>query len=421
MKYFTLLASLALVLCAWGSEPAEHLALIHGTIIDGTGAEVIHDGVVLMEKDRIASVTRWNDADLPEGTKVIDVSGKTILPGIIDSHVHSSASPSVRRTFLKAGVTSVCDLGSPIESMPEFLKTRDSGKLAARGFRAGPIITIPEGLPDAVFHTELNYEAGTPEEAKACVKNLVEHGADVIKIYLELWGEIAMLSTEQVEAIVKEAHAHGRLVRAHVSKLAALDTALEGGVDVIEHVPKPDLSNAALQKVLADSPDPLDDLLDKVVVPEYDTVLPRMIEEKIILVPTLTRGLGRYHKDPKASDAQRVLAAGVIEIVRRFNALGGVIAFGTDYFAEMPGVPGEMHRREIELLHAAGLTPMEIIVSFTRNAARAVGMEGELGTLKKGMLADLIVVNGDPLSDLSALEKVAMVIQGGEIAYQAEP
>jgi imidazolonepropionase-like amidohydrolase len=413
--------TVVLSLFASGSVPADYTAVVHGRVIDGTGTDPIQDGVVLMEDDRIAGVFRWNDAALPEGTKVIDLSGKTVLPGIIDAHVHSSASPSVRRTFLEAGVTSVCDLGSPIESMPEFLITRDSGNLAARGFRAGPIITIPDGMPDALLHTNLNYEAGTPEEAKACVENLVKNGADVIKIYLEPWGDIAMLTTAQVKAIVKEAHANGLLVRAHVSKLAALDTALEGGVDVIEHVPKPALSSEAIGKALSGSSNPLDDLFDMVVVPEYETVLPRMIEAKVILVPTLTRGLGRYYGNPEATEIQQVLAKGVIEIVRRFHELGGVIAFGTDYYAEMPGVPGKMHRREIELLHAAGLSPMEIITSFSKHAARVVGRESDLGTLEKGKLADLLVVSGDPLSDLSALAKVDMVIQGGEIAYRSAP
>jgi len=386
------------------------LALVHGRIIDGTGGKVIPDGVIVMKAGRITAVARWNEVDIPPGAEVIDVKGKTILPGIIDSHVHSTASPAVRLEFLRAGVTAVCDLGSPLGSMPDFLESP-----GARGFKAGPIMTTPGGLPDAILQTELNYEVATPEEAGAGVKDLVNRGADVIKIYLEPWDGIAMLDLEQVKAIVKEAHGRGILVRAHVSKLSALNVALEGGVDVIEHVPKPPLRGSVLEEALAGSPDPLDDLFDLVVVPEYKAMLPLMVEKKVMLVPTLTRGLGRFHNDPKATEAQRVLAKGVLEIVRRFHVLGGVIAMGTDYYPEMPGAAGKMHLKEIKLLEAAGLEPMEVIESCTRHAATACGQGRELGTLEPDKLADVIVVDGDPLTDPSALGNLFMVIKDGEV------
>jgi enamidase len=398
----------------------EYTAFVHGRVIDGTGAEAIPDGVVLIKGDRIIAVSSWNDADIPNGSKVFDIKGKTILPGIIDSHVHSTALPAERLVFLRAGVTSVCDLGSPIELMPEFRKNHDGKYRVARGFRAGPIITTPGGLPDAILQTDLNFEVATPEEAGAGVAHLSDLGAEVIKIYLEPWEGIDMLDLEQVKAIVKEAHAQGVQVRAHVSKLAALDVALEGGVDLIEHVPKPRLDSAELEKELADSHDPLEDLFNKVVVPEYDTQLPRMIEKGVIFVPTLARGLGRFYKDGNAREEQRVLAEAVLEIVRRFHSLGGTIAMGTDYYPEMPGDAGKMHLREIELLQAAGLTPMEVIESCTRHAAAACGRGKELGTLEGDKLADMIVVDGDPLSDLEVLGAVAMVIVDGEIVFRAE-
>lgn len=419
--------SLACLLTLWfvffscgAIKAAERLALAHGRIIDGTGANAIPDGIILVEDGRISALGRWGDVDVPPGAEVVDVKGKIVLPGIVDSHVHSSSPPAVRLAFLRAGVTTVCDLGSPIDCMPDFLKAFDGEDPVARGLRAGPIITTPGGLPDAIFHANLNFEVATLEEARAGVAHLAELGADVIKIYLEPSEEFGMLKIDHVKAVVKEARARGLLVRAHVSKLAALDIALEGGVDVIEHVPKPRLENVDIQKKLAGSLDPMKDLYDILVVPEYENVLPRIVEKGIILVPTLTRGLGQYYNNEKASEGQRVLAEGVLDIVRRFHELGGVVALGTDYYPKMQGAAGKMHLREIELLRAAGLTPMEVIEACTRNAARACGVGKELGTLERGKLADMVVIDGDPLSDLEALGNVAMVIKDGRIAYEAK-
>ena len=105
--------------CVPNLDGSESLALVHGRIIDGTGADAIPDGVVIIQGNKISAVVPWKGFEVPSDAGVIDVKGKTILPGIVDSHVHSAAAPKVRRTFLEAGITTVCDLGSPIDSMPD--------------------------------------------------------------------------------------------------------------------------------------------------------------------------------------------------------------------------------------------------------------------------------------------------------------
>jgi imidazolonepropionase-like amidohydrolase len=423
-----LIILLAAAACSGPNAPAEAagsaaglpLVIRNGTIIDGTGAEPIPDGIVIVEGERIVAVGRDADIAVPSEAQVIDAEGGTILPGIIDSHVHTTWSPEVRRRFLEVGVTSVCDLGSPIEHMGDFEEDTWNGGPVARGFRAGPIVTAPGGLPDAVLHEGLNYEVGTSEEARRGVADLVGRGADVIKVYLQRTADnkpYPMLDEAVLKAIVEEAHARDVIVRAHVTKLDLLPIALDCGVDVVEHVPKPDLSDEGIMRELQGSDNPLADLFNLIVVAEYDTLLPRMAGQRVVMVPTLARGLGRWYGSEEATPGQRVLADGAVEIVRRFHSAGGVIALGTDYNSGGEGLRPDMFLREIQLLHAAGLTPMEVIEAATKHAARVCGHGDNLGTIEVGKLADILIVDGDPVADLGALERVVLVVKGGKLAY----
>jgi imidazolonepropionase-like amidohydrolase len=423
---FVLLAMLlAAVACRSPNAPAEAagppgerpLVIRNGTVIDGTGAEPIPDGIVIIEGERIVAVGPEADIAVPSAAQVIDAEGGTILPGMIDSHVHTAWSPEVRRRFLEVGVTTVCDLGSPIEHMDDFEEDTWNGEPVARGFRAGPIVTAPGGLPDAVLRADLNYEVGMPEEARRGVIDLVGRGADAIKVYLqETVGDqlYPMLSEAVLKAVVDEAHARGVLVRAHVTDLPLVPMALDAGVDVVEHVPKPDLSEEGLVRELQGSDDPAADLFNLIVVAEYDSLLPRLAQQGVVMVPTLAIAWGRWYGSQEATPGQRVLADGALEIVRRFHSAGGVIALGTDYNENFRP---DMVLRETQLLHAAGLTPMEVIEAATKHAARVCGHGEDLGTLEVGKLADILIVDGDPVADLGALEGVVIVVKGGVVAY----
>ena len=223
-----------------GPASADPIIIINGTVVDGRGSEPIHDGIVAISGDRITFVGHAADYSLPSGAQVIDARAGTILPGFIDSHVHDAADPATRREFLVGGVTGVCDLGSPLGDIPQFDEAYLNQDPVARGFRAGPIITAPGGLPGAVLHGGLNYEVADPDEARAAVADLHNRGADVIKVYLQRdsgGAAYPMLSEADLAAIVEEAHARGLLVRAHVTYISLLDMAVQAGVDVIEHVP----------------------------------------------------------------------------------------------------------------------------------------------------------------------------------------
>jgi enamidase len=396
------------------------LAIRNGTLIDGTGAEPITDAVVVIEGERIVAAGREADIAIPSGAQVIDAQGGTILPGLIDSHVHSTWSPQVRREFLEVGVTSVCDMGSPIERMGEFEEDTWKGQPAARGFRAGPIFTAIGGLPDAILRQGLNYEVGTPEEARLGVADVVSRGADAIKVYLQPTGNnqpYPMLDDAVLKAIVEEAHAQGLLVRAHITRLSLVPMALDAGVDVFEHVQERVLSEEGMVRVLEESDDREADLTDWYLVADYDTLLPRVAEQGVPMVPTVARLVQERYPSRETTPWQRVLFEGLLEIVRRFHSAGGVIALGTDWNSHLGP---SLAIQEARLLHAAGLTTLEVIEAATKNAAWVCGHGQDLGTIEAGKLADIIIVDGALDSDLEALDRVVIVLKGGQVAFRAD-
>jgi enamidase len=215
-----------------------------------------------------------------------------------------------------------------------------------------------------------------------------------------------VLSVKEVAAIVRTAHTNGLLVRAHVNH-AALDIALEGGVDIIEHVAMPSFSYQDLE--------PMFDEAGVFQIPDLlKEQLLQMVEQGIILVPTLDVIITDAYLEGGMAPDQEIVAKAVLAVVRFFHESGGRIALGNDYgnSSVSPGMPLD----EMAYLQAAGLTPMEVIVAATKQAALVCGHPDELGTLEIGKLADLIVVDGNPIKDLSVLDSVLYVIKDGEVA-----
>ncbi len=416
------LAALTGIACAQAKIhiPENALVVRNGAVIDGTGRSPIVNGLVAVEGQRILAVGEAVAFDVPESVTVVDAGGGTILPGIINSHTHSTHLPEVRRAFLTDGVTTVCNLGTTLERLPLFDSASVPEGPAARGYGAGPIITAPGGYPSPVYGSQFNYEVSSPEEAHAAVADLLHRGATMIKIALapgdpnNPW---PVLDLERVRAVVAEAHAHGVLVRAHVFEpFLVEDLVLPAGVDVIEHLPMPILTPEEESRVLG-SDEPAALLYDT-VAPEYESMLERMVRQGIVMVPTLDGGLGSLFNNPHRSRVEQVVLDLHLEAVRRFHALGGVVALGND-FGGVPSVAAGMPLVEMKMLQAAGLTPMEVLEASTRHAAAACGQAGTLGTLEVGKLADIIIVNGDPLVDLAAMDSVIAVVKGGTLAYRA--
>ena len=395
----------------------EVVVITNGNLIGGAGARAIADGVVVIEGNRIVAVGPLAEIDTPANAQIIDAAGGTILPGIINAHVHNSQSPGTRRRFLESGVTTTCDLATSPADMPYFEEAFTAqDQPVARGFRTGPMLTAPEGYPSQHgFHWD--YEVVGPDEAQAAVTDLHQMGANMVKIALEPWQPQEpwpVLGLAEVQAAVDKAHTYGLPVRAHVQQARMLDIALQAGVDVIEHVPLPFNEEIKLQQLRDD------ERLSLTNFPALETQLTQMAQQGVALVPTLSVGAcATRDMLGLESEARRRMCDFQLEIVGRFHELGGMVALGNDY--GNPGVQRGMPVREMDLLQAAGLSPMAVIEAGTRYAAQVCGQGDALGTLEPGKLADLIVVNGNPLEALEALSQIQLVIKDGEIAHTPDP
>ena len=365
------------------------LCLINGLLIDGTGADAIPDGAVVIQDGRILAAGPRSQVMVPSNAKIVDVQGGTILPGFINAHVHDAFSVSKLKAWAQGGVTTVRDLGAlgPYTAARfEIRNTLRANPKFARLFAVGSFINVKGGYPKAYFRG-YPVEITLPEEAHQAVNKLIDDGADVIKTAMEsgyAFGQSGwpLLSPEEAKALVDTAHNRGKTVTAHVTSARDLAQALDAGVDEIAHMV-------------------VDTLSEKLIL--------RMVEAGIRWVPTLElwQGVSRVYHVGHGSMAIKNLA--------QFVKAGGEVVLGTDY-AGAPAVNFDlgMPIHEIEWMQEAGMTPMQIIVAATRNGACSCDMVSELGTLEAGKLADILVVDGNPLSDIHALTKVRIVLREGK-------
>jgi imidazolonepropionase-like amidohydrolase len=396
-----------------------------GTLIDGTGAAPVQDAAVLVRDGRIEAVTMGGTSGSARDDEVIDISGCTLLPGLIDAHDHLAfhgyelarrwgldepqstrhlRTARVAEQILAAGYTTVRDAGG-----------LDAGfRLAIEeGLIQGPrlvlslqIISPVGGIGDRVSpsgHTPpFEMDPCLPpavaegiQDVKTTVRKMVRAGADVIKCATtggasSRQGHGPMdpaFDADEMRALVEEAHALGRRVMCHALGGPGLRLAIESGVDSIEH---------------------------GCYLDEDPELLARMVERNIFFVPTLT--VYEYHREsprPWVRERSQALRAHHLESVRRALAAGVKIAAGTD--AGGHGHPS--NARELQHLVEAGLTPMQALQAATSRAAECLDLEREIGTIEKGKWADLVVVEGDPLQDIRVLQdlrRIRLVLKSGE-------
>ena len=403
------------------------MVLANARVIDGTGRPPVERAVVRLEAGRIVSADPHTDGSLPDGA--IDLEGRTIMPGLIDAHAHLysdiSRSPGfgpapalhgelprprelgyfvlakTARALLAAGVTGVRDVGSYDD---EAIVLREAVRL---GIVEGPRILscgriISATAPGGAIFTTMYREADGPDDMRKAVREQLRRGADFIKLMatgarsvLAEDPEPAQMTPEEIGAIVDEAHRLGVRVAAHVEGLAGARLAIEAGVDTVEH-------GLSLHREPA--------LLDA------------MAAAGTVLVPTLStfHDLAERFTDdfPPAlvAQAKRQLEEAYSTLVAARSA-GVELAMGHD-----SGPPGD-NAIELVRMVEGGLTPLEGIAAATHGSARALGLP-EVGTLTVGAVADLIVLDGDPLADVGILrgpERITMVVQDGKIVAGHPP
>lgn len=230
--------------------PPERPALVlAGTLIDGTGAGPLSDAALVIREERIVAVGPRGEVQVPVDARLIEWSGVTLLPGLINAHVHNTHSAYLRQVWAREGVTTVRDLGAPAY-LGEFFATRDQLNLDPRNTRvvaAGPLVTVPGGYPTRQFNS---LTVSSPEDARQKISQLIDDGADVIKITIESRAG-PILSPAEATAIVETAHARGIPVSAHVIYLPDLEPALDAGVGDIAHMIAEPVPDALLQRMVA--------------------------------------------------------------------------------------------------------------------------------------------------------------------------
>jgi imidazolonepropionase-like amidohydrolase len=355
-------------------------ALRNCTLIDGTDSGLSAGITIVIEDGWITAVGAASQVTIPDTADVIDLRGAYVLPGFMNMHVHSGYVASNLRAWARAGVTTVRDLGDfdhpPTESFAlrdELLTTNHNARLVA----AGPLVTTVGGYG--------NFSVTSPADAEVKINQLIDGGADLIKIAIEddLQGRTwPMLSLEEIETIVQTAHGRNKLVSAHISRSRHVELA-----------------------ILAD----VDDLAHMAVDPVPDSLFTQLVEKDIYWVPTL-----------ELWDGVRILHGANWDAIAkdnldRFVTAGGKVALGTDFDGYIFEFQLGMPMLEIQLMQQAGMTHLEIITAATKHAAHVCDRGDELGTVEAGKIADMIILDDNPLDNLDALEDVQMVIHNGEI------
>jgi imidazolonepropionase-like amidohydrolase len=360
------------------ADTNQPIVIIGGVLVDGAGSLPVENAVVVILNGRIVEIGPKTKLKIPANCKVIDANGGTILPGFINAHVHRAYSPWRLQAWAESGVTTVRDLAAyPPHSSYEMRDNLNKDPGNARLIAAGPQMTagfVPRGYPSSVF-------VYTVEQARAESERILKEGADLLKIMLESnWGNRVM-SEEVARAIVETAHLHGKKVSAHISLSRDIVTAVNVGVDDLAHMALDKVSNELLKKI---------------------------VDAGIYWTPTIEMWKGFVLRG-------WVPDTYLLDNLGRFATAGGKVALGTDYGGGPFQFDLGMPMKEIQWMHEAGMSPSDIIISATKNAAEVCGSGSELGTLERGKIADVLVIDGNPLRDLANLMKVRYVIKDGVI------
>jgi len=417
-------AAILLALAATGAQ-AETVYVHAGRLIDPEHSRVLMDQAVRIEDGKVASVGPWTAP--PPGAKVIDWTGFTVLPGLIDLHTHvadgygqtndpaeplkhSAAATILKgaeaaRTMLQAGFTTVRDVGA-YRGLSD-VALRDAiaaGEVEGPRMKvAGAYITVPGGggavtgmAPDVSIPAEFRLgEVRDPVEARDRTRYLLQHGADFIKLIatgavLAIGSEPGALelSEPEMKAACDEAKAHGTYCIAHAHGAAGIKAAIRAGARSIEHASLIDDEGIAMARAAG-------------VWLDMDIYDGDWIEE----VGTREGWPAEYlRKNRDTTDAQR-------EGFRKAVKAGAKLSFGTDAAV----YPYGLGARQFAYMVRFGMTPMQAIRSATSDAAEAMGLAGEVGAIAPGRSADMIAVAGDPLADVSVLTRVAGVIKAGKL------
>ena len=409
---------------------ATTLALVGGTLIDGTGKPALADAAVVVRDGRIISAGPRSQVQIPADATLVDARGKVVMAGLWDMHAHFE-QVEWGPIYLAAGVTTVRDCANEFEFITA---VRDA---IAQGRGLGPRI-LAAGVVDGSGPLTVGVErVDTPEQARAWTDRYHDAGFQQMKIY-------SSMKLEEVHAVAEEAHRLGMTVTGHVPEGLNAYQTVEAGQDQINHIeyildmmhpPFPavmtrperrealaaiDLNSADAQKAISflkEHHTVVDPTLALYEFMTADTAKPPASFEPGVLkvAPELEAQLADVGPPTPDSEIRGKLFQKEVEVVGALHRAGVPMVAGTDQT-----VPGHSLHREIELYVQAGFTPMEAIQAATLVPAQAMGLSREVGTVEAGKRADLIILRGNPLDDIHNTRKVEYVITNGKMYHTAE-
>jgi imidazolonepropionase-like amidohydrolase len=407
-------------------EPPTSVVVKAGRLLDVSKGIYIENAAVWIEGERIKEVGRASDVELhaPKNAKRIDLGRATVLPGLIDCHTHIMArientddgyvlalatkSQAFRalegafdaRVTLNAGFTTIRDVESEGAGYAD-VALRDA---IQQGIADGPrmevstrgIAAVGQYEPFGVSPDLENFPTGAQmisgiEDARRAVREQIGHGADLIKVYAD-WRN-PTLTVEEMRVIVEEAHKQKLKVAAHATTPEGIKNAITAGVDSIEHGNHANREDLEMMKANG-----------TFLVPTLDVVYELSEPQK-------------YDKmTPEQRRRRETFRQGMQQIIQLANSLGVKIASGFD--ASSPDNQGK-NANEIIALTLVGMTPLQAIRAATLNASELMGWQDRVGAIEAGKYADLIAVEGDPLSDVAAIQQVKFVMKGGKVVKDA--
>jgi imidazolonepropionase-like amidohydrolase len=413
MKRTTTFILLVATLLFAESAAAQATVLTRATVIDGTGASPQKDITIVMENGRIRDMGPSSKIPTPAGATLLDLTGKFIVPGIINAHGHVGAKTEPQlRQYALYGVTTATSMQTDPDEVVQVREAQKRGEL--RGARVSTVKYRFAPDPEVV----------TPEQARAKVDQTVVAGADYIKIWVDGgFGTRAKLTPEFCAAVLEQARKHGKLTFGHAYELVDAKMLVERGLNVLAHNVRdrevdsdfiallkqrnitliPTLIRDELLFAYGDAPAWIDDpFFLKFVPPERLAVLKSKI------------------RDEQVKNPQRALIKAGFEMnrinLKKLSDAGVRIAFGTDSggAADRFFIQGYSEHREMELMVQSGLTPMQVIQSFSKGASEALGIDKEFGTLAKGKVADLLVLEKNPLDNITNMRSIQTIYLGGK-------
>jgi imidazolonepropionase-like amidohydrolase len=390
---------------------AQNIVLLHATVIDGSGVAPLPDAAVVITAGRIAAIGPASKVKTPGGAQLIDLTGKTIIPGIINAHSHISEDPVVKlRHFAQYGITTTIGMGGDGD---EQLKIRDDQRHGE--IHGARVLTVQHRF-------EFEKDAPSPDAGRLGVEELYKKGVDAVKVVVDSRRNTQVkLRPEVTVAIIDQAHKHHLKVFAHIHAAADAKILMEQGIDMLAHqvrdkevdddfialmkAKKVTMISALVQilsfYMYADSPPWLDDPFLKL---HFDPQRIEIAKTKLKDDQSKSREAAFNREEFKIATANfaKMLKAGVR------------LGLGTDSGPAPARFEGYFEHMEMEQMVKYGMTPMQVIQAFSKTNSEVLGIDKDYGTLAKGKVADLVVLDKNPLDDILNTRTIHTVYIGGK-------